>query len=81
MNSYNSDQWVSAERDKDFNNFIEDRKITEQEYLEACLYRHYVYCSYGLKPIYPQWYDAKEYIKCLDTIKRYQEQQKDTPED
>lgn len=81
MNSYGSDQFVSAERDKNFKEFIEDKKITEQEFLEACRYRHYVLCSYGLKPVYPQWYDAIKYTKCLDIIKRYHEQQKRTPED
>lgn len=81
MNSYNSDQFVSVERDKNFKEFIEDKKITEQEFLEACQYRHYVHCSYGLKPVYPQWYDAIKYTKCLDIIKRYHEQQKRTPED
>lgn len=81
MNSYGSDQFVSVERDKNFKEFIEDKKITEQEFLEACQYRHYVLCSYGLKPVYPQWYDAIKYTKCLDIIKRYHEQQKRTPED
>ena len=69
MNSYGSDQWVSAERDKNFKEFVEDRKITEQEFLEACAYRSYVHSYYGLKPFYPHWFDAAEYVKCLDTIK------------
>ena len=56
MNSYGSDQFVSVERDKNFKEYIEDKKITEEEYLEACQYRHYVLCSYGLKPVYPQCY-------------------------
>lgn len=83
MNSYGSDQWVSAERDKNFKEFVEDRKITEQEFLEACAYRSYVHSYYGLKPFYPHWFDAAEYVKCLDTIKRYKDQynKKNTPED
>ena len=48
--------------------------VTEQEYLEACLYRSYIHSYYGLKPIYPQWLDANKYTKCLEIIKRYKEQ-------
>ena len=81
MNSYKSDQIISQGREQRLDESIEDKKITEQEFLEACQYRHYVLCSYGLKPVYPQWYDAIKYTKCLDIIKRYHEQQKRTPED
>lgn len=51
-----------------------DDLISEEEYLEACVYRQYVLSSYGLKPIYPQWFDAAKYTKCLDIIMRYNKQ-------